>query len=133
MNADQLVIVRAWLVKNRGIQTQDEIADAIVAAGFKMDRTRYGRYEKTLRIGPKVYGNLVKFWKTRGIEPPDLNPQPVEKPKDPMERMALALESIAADLGTLRSALAGHFGASTGALETLGAQLTAILDRRPGA
>lgn len=134
MNAAELAIVRDWLKKSSGAMTQDEIADAIVAAGFKMDRTRYGRYATgRLPIGRQVYANLVAFWKARGVDAPDLNPPPVEKPVDPMERIALALERIGDKLDLLRADMAGQSGAVVGEVRTLAEQLTESLSGMRGA
>lgn len=60
-------------------------------------------------------------------------PVAVKPPLDPMERIAAAVEDIARTLASLQTDMAGQSGATIGAVQTLGAQLTAILDRTPAA
>ncbi len=68
-----------------------------------------------------------------GWPPAEPNPPVIVKlPADPMERIAAAVEDIARTLASLQTDMAGQSGATIGAVQTLGAQLTAILDRRLG-
>ncbi len=132
MKAHEAVIVREWLEKSRGEMTQEAVADAMIEAGYKMDRTRYGRYETgKLPIGPKVYANLVAFWKSRNIDPPSfIVPTP---PLDPMERIALAVQDIARSLDLLRKDMATQSGAVVGEVRSLGERLTESLAGMRGA
>ena len=132
MDAAKATIIRTWLERSRESRgmIQEDVSNAMVSAGWKMTRDRYSKYESgALPIGPTVYANFVAYWASQGVTAPELNPPPAsELPLDPMERIALAVESIAETLAVLRTDMAGQSGSTIGAVQNLGAKLTATLE-----
>jgi hypothetical protein len=123
---DRQTIIRDWLKLRRGDLSQEALADAITAStGWHIGRERYSKYETgALPVGPKVLAYFVAYWGSA----PDFTPSPAPAGlPDPLERIASAVEDIARTLADLRVDMAGQSGATIGAVQLLGEQLTASL------
>lgn len=137
--------VADWLTAHQGARTQDDYAADITAAtGWKIDRTRLGRYMSgKLSVGPEVLGHLAEYARLRNLPPIDLHPP--EPERSPEERAALAAErqaiaaerqAAAAEAQTvLMAQLVAHITGSTpvdpGASDRVAAFLATVAARQP--
>lgn len=105
MNDDERAIAREWLKKNRGDMTQEDLAPAIVAAtGWKIERSRYSKYESgATPFGKVVLNHFIDYWKTRGVAGPDLSPAPPVAPgtTEPTD-LAAAVLALTDELAAMR-------------------------------
>lgn len=75
------------------------MADIERVTGWRLPRENYSKYETgTLSPEPATLDRFIAYWRTRGVEPPDLTePEAEAAPLSLEERAVLAAEQQAAE------------------------------------
>jgi hypothetical protein len=104
MNDDERAIARNWLEKNRGAETQEHLAAAITAVtGWHIGRDRYSKYETgATPFGKVVLKHFIDYWKSRGVDAPDLAPEP-SGATETGDSLASAIQALADELREWRT------------------------------